>query len=100
LNITLTQQISNLEKTQAKLITASTCLSWLAVSAVVIIFSLALINDLVKLFFFLRENDNIKRNKNSKAKESELYEFGITNESVFIKVTKKEIVIYNHSFFK
>jgi hypothetical protein len=73
LNITLNQQITNLEKTQAKLKIASTCLSWLAITTVVFIFSLALINDLVKLFFLFKENDYIKHDKDSNAKKSELY---------------------------
>ena len=79
---------------------ATTFFSWLAIVIVVLLFSLALVNDLSRLFFLLREKIYLNHDKKSYLKKPELLELeelSFDNESVFKKVTRKEVEFFHRS---
>jgi hypothetical protein len=102
INNVLAKKLNELEKEKAVLTKTATSLSWLALLVASGFILITILNDLHKLFCFLKENSsflNRKREKNKKPQTIERINKS-ARENVFKKVMAKDKHLFNHSYFQ
>ena len=97
----LQETLQKNEITQRKIKDLSTSCSWLSIIFLSLVFSLALLSDLIKCFSFLKKNNFFRVIKPVPkiiiTKETEL---DLHNQSIFKKVIMKNNDLKNHQYFE
>ena len=102
INIAFAKKLKDLEKEKAVVIQTATSLSWLAILVSSVFIFIIILNDLHKLFSFLKENSSfLNRKRENKINPPTI---AIINkkerENVFKQVVAKDNYLFNHSYFQ
>ncbi len=102
INTAFANKLKDLEKEKAVLIQTATSLSWLALLVTSVFILIIILNDLHKLFSFLKENSSFLNRKNEIIKISKTIQNINKNEkeNVFKEVVAKDKYLFNHSYFQ
>jgi hypothetical protein len=101
INTAFANKLKDLEKDKAVLIKTATSLSWLALLVASIFIFIIILNDLHKLFSFIKENSLFwNRKRKNKKKTQQISDNKSEKENVFKQVMAKDKYLFNHSYFQ
>ncbi len=101
INNLLVKKLNELENKKAVVIQTATSLSWLALLVALVFILLIILNDLHKLFCFLKESSFLKSKREKKNFPKTVKNINENEKgNVFKEVVAKDKYLFNHSYFQ
>jgi hypothetical protein len=101
INNLLAKKLKDLQTEKAVFIQTATSLSWLALLVTSVFILIIILNDLQKIFSFLKENLSLKSKRKNNKKPQTIERMDKSEKgNVFKQVMAKEKYLFNHSYFQ